>query len=770
MKRRILALLLAGMICGMAVGCAGPGGPTGDTTTGTGNTTGAPDTGTRPQDPVEPTYVKQYPYTDEEGVLHIRYQDTYRFENRIAEIADTVITSRVCGSDQPDSELLRQLDDQTVYAAGCGTATVRFRQGEQKIVVDPSPINLLLVSGQSNASGDWSFYGTDRVDLQQTYGEYYIRSAPTMAYMTFTSQGLSLNDTGYNAPEAFVTDTLNWEAPRSNVSGCDPRFLTDPDSRFGNAGWCAGLAYEWTERTGERVWIVNASHGGMPISTFLPSEDGTVVDNDYYQAVAVFRLALDTLKREEEAGHFTLNHFGYYWFQGESDSSRDDTYYLTQFAKVHEGFQRDVVYEYAGERRTLEFCGIMTLRSCQDSVGNSLAELYMTGPRLAQYQMGDAAEDVFDNVFIASNVTEKWVGGNENVETYFLERYGSADAFEEIFGYSMPYTMFELHPNIHYLMKGHNEMGVDAGRNTLLYLNREHPESSYRLPYGPDTPTVRLLAVDGYTEITDMLTVDMVSMSGYLCPRVEPAYMASAGLTLSCTTPGVRIDGYRLICEDPSVRSAEIRVLLDGEEIRCYTLEIRVQSSLSANLPTYSKAVDGSYSLDEGWEENSWKLGYLTYATGVFTPFRQIEENGWLYDGVQLWGGRGGFFATDSWKAGIPNRRDMGLAASYTVSGSGVLGISADMLLPNLNNTYFAVFLNGDMIFPTEGGTPGSSSDWYTIHAGTDATDAATLNEALAELQIAVESGDELCSTLTQFGEGVGQVILYPTVWYLEEE
>ena len=41
---------------------------------------------------------KKYPYTDEAGVLHIRYQDTYTFDSSVVKITDIEVTSCVTGT------------------------------------------------------------------------------------------------------------------------------------------------------------------------------------------------------------------------------------------------------------------------------------------------------------------------------------------------------------------------------------------------------------------------------------------------------------------------------------------------------------------------------------------------------------------------------------------------------------------------------------------------------------------------------------------------
>ncbi|MBQ8352153.1 MAG: hypothetical protein IJY20_08965 [Clostridia bacterium] len=772
--KRILSLLL--ILClglGMLTAC-GPAGsledPDDSNTPNPPNEPNEPenpDGPDEPEPPVEVTYVQTYPYTDEEGALHIRYQDTYTFENRIQSVTDEAITSTVCGSEESDAAVI-EWDMNTVRAVGCGSVTINFRKESLRLIVDPSPINLLFVTGQSNASADWSFYGDtpEAKETGPTYAKYYIRTAPTMAYFTWTGQGLSIS--GSNVAEKYIPSSLNWEEIKGqDFYGCNPTVFAQENSSFGQAGWSAALAHEWVEQTGERVWIVNASHGGHAIAEFLPSEDGTPIDNDYYQALSVFQLALETVTNEVKAGHFTLNHMAYYWFQGESDRRYDDAYYLEQFAKVHAGLQKDVVYRNGEETKTLEYCGIMTLRSCNDNSGNSNAELYMIGPRLAQYYMGGETEGIFSNVFIASKVTEKWVGGDENVENYFLDTYGSAEAFYEIFGYDMPTTMYEVHPNIHYLMKGHNEMGMDAARNSLRIINATQPDRNYRLSYGEEEQTtVVLLSQDGVTPLGDTVMMD-TNKGICVYPAVTPTYAICRGVKLVSETEGYVFEGYTLkTTGENAPATVTFSLYLGGKKHETYTMQVVIASRFSQNFPTYQKTGDNYTLLSHS---DAWRSGYLTYATGVFHPFSQIETHGWMYNGSVLWGGgsQGAFWVTDSMKVGLSSNPASCSAIEYKAQRDGTLAVSVDTFFPNLNDVYLAIAVNGEMVWPTEGGSLTAKSEWYRARKTSD--DTSTIQEAWQELLLAVSEGDSVTFLLASV-DGAGQTILHPVVYYKNEE
>ena len=306
-----------------------------------------------PADPVPIEYVTKYPYTetDADGMItavHMTYQDTWTFPSSIRSMETVEITSFVCGTQEKDNDVLViQPDGKTVYADGCGTVDVKFLgQYTVRVVVHPAPLNLLFVTGQSNAVADSSFLPTTDPEnynkYHHTYADYYPRTKAGKAYFTWTGQGLSIaTGNGSKKPAECVPDTLDWELANRTFGWCRPDQFSLPvgQTTFSGAGWCSALANEWVAETNETVWIVNASHGGRAINTFLPSEDGTHIDNEYYQAVEVFNEALATLYREVDAGHFVLNHMAYYWYQGCADFTRTEDYYAEQLAKADSGWR-----------------------------------------------------------------------------------------------------------------------------------------------------------------------------------------------------------------------------------------------------------------------------------------------------------------------------------------------------------------------------------------------------------------------------------------------
>ena len=770
-----------------------------------------------------------YPYHDANGTLHIRYQDSFTFPYDVTAIDQVVITSKVSGTNTKDENLLLLREDgKTIYADGCGTAVVHLANGRAvNVVVEASAINLFFVTGQSNASGDAQSGLLPGFSSQ--YTNDYIRSPETMSYFSWCGQTMSIDPEGdlvlyeqaiaedgkalwHTAADVAagkkmpnftdyrlnIPTTLDWETA-SVQNGCQPQQFSFPkgSTSFGNAGWCAALAYEWVQQTGERVWIVNASQGGMEIQHFLPSADGSVTNNEYYQAVAVFNLALETLYKEVDAGHFYLNHMAYYWFHGESNSSiteknrggeytgwtnrfkadRGNRYleaeeYTEYFTRMHEGFMKDVKYTHNGITKELEYCGIMTVRTKVDEGANSFEQIVLNGARNSQYYMGGVAEGSLSNVYVVSNVTERWVGQNYTttngtdasgnsikvynnpeadaaVEAYFLETYGSAEAFEKIFGYAMPTTVYEIHPGVHYLMHGHNEMGMDCARNTLRIINARGVGKTYPyIDYAESNGyTITLVGEDGHTPYTD--TIVFSPNGTVVVPKIDPIWQGWQGVELVAETEGFYFDNFKLYRTDDTKRFVTFSLYVNGQKVKTYTLGEKIVSSFLDYTPLYNKNSDGTYTFNG--MRAPWSAGLVRFNDGSFHAYDTISKSGLLYHstiGKSEHNDYGSFFV-GSWKASLQNNQNGVAALCYTAEADGNIAVSAKdfnaVNYPGGGGVFLAILKNGEMVWPTAGGKlDWDKDDWYFSAVGETEAD---LNELWATLKITVNEGDliEFC-------------------------
>ncbi len=800
MKKRILAcLLLAAFLLPVLVACPSPdngGGTTtpeattpgattpGATTPGGSGTTGGGDPsqpGSEPVDwdptPDSLTTAKKYPYVDEvTGTLYMTYQSSYTFETALAgDPADVVITSKKTGTDTKDEALLTvSADGRTVTSVGTGSCTVALGAETVKIEIVPAPMNLLFVTGQSNAAAE---PGSDHGPTSDFY-QNFVRSEEGKAYYTHLAADISIAEGATKSPDKYVPNNLVWSTCRTNSLGNDPRVLSSlKTGATAGSGW-GGLARVWTEETGEYVWIVNSSFGGMPIKTFQPSKDGTVEDNNYYRSLTAFRLALETLYREVDAGHFVLNHMAYYWCQGEADfRTRTAKEYYEDFLNVHNGYMRDLVYDHAGVKKTLEYCGINIIRSCYDIDSNAYTELHLTGPRLMQYYAAGMASGALSNVYVVSNVTERWVGDDQKVVDYFTETYGSAEAFLAYFGYEMPTTREQLHPNIHYNVRGYNEISMEAGRNSLRLLTLISPDNCYKTSLSMHTvkPELTLLGINGYTAYTDTLWLDADTESSVVFPKLDPVYRMAEGLTVTTSTPGFHVDMYTLYRDDKTANAVELTVSLGGKTLAVFSFEVKRMGSFSYNMPN---AVNHGTIGESGYEylgaSGSWTPGVYDAVAKSFEPSSKFQTGyAWLLTQNQsLWyTGAGGFGGSQGYLYATPvvgAEASKYLALAYTVDCNATVKFGASDFSNNVGSALLAVYINGTRVFPRTGSST-NEADWYTLD---NSVSLESLNEALGARSFDVKTGDTIYFAVRtpSTASGSAQTILHPVVYYQKEK
>ena len=733
--------------------------------------------------------------------VSISYQDVYTFSSPVLSIENENVDSKDVLTGEKDSHVLIKSAENEIYATGTGTALVHTADGYYNVRVGAATINMLFLSGQSNAEGASAAGATPDENNKYAYadyGKYFLRSPDRMAYYTYTYHGLDITaeeSTG-RTPASYVVKTLKWgdnTRYSSFSNGPSVTTLCDEGSTFASAGVGAALTAEWIKQTGERVWLVNSAHGGHPIQNFLPLGSEGVGDvpaaryNDYEQAVAVFQLALQTLQNEIKAGHFTLNRMAFYWFQGESDSSSNDLYYLEQFDRMYSHLQQDVQIN----GKSLDFGGLFTLRSCKDNSGNSQAELYMTGPRIAQYEIGadNSGEDnSYRNVYVVTNATERWTTTDEDVKAYFLDMYGSEENFKSIFGYDIPDTRAMMHPNIHYAIYGQNEMGIDAARNTLMILaeQNEGDKTLKGLDYVDlkRETTIRLVGVDGYTDLKE-ISIDVSKNIGYVIPQVSPVYRMARGLTLVSETAGYVFDQFRAgvdkSYEGTLAEEITFSVYLGGKWLQRYTLPVKLVSSIMLDSDVIYSQYGGDLAENPEREtkiysKGSWNRGWIDYTDATLHLFDYYNtENGWYYTtGDGLWGEGGKPFhgAYSSQGLALSGATGSGAAIYCEAKINGVVTPYFDVLDTNLGDAHIAIMVNGYIVWPETAARLNydEHSGWYHAYNG-DAegetqTTAAMINEALADCKINVKAGDKIAFVFERVSSVCNMTVL-PGLQYL---
>ena len=466
--------------------------------------------------------------------LSLRYDDRYDVTGKTVEIINAgTPTSFKVGYGVAEGTLddaVITLDGNQLIATGIGTAKVKIDGVLYEIKVEAAPISLLLLIGQSNMRGS------------EGNADQSIVCPDGMVYATFgDDRGDTEGIMNINNARKFAASALAGEYSFTNVDGTTEHLSYYPlnsltESGKGTFGPDSGFAYEWVKQTGEKVWIVNAAHGGSSITSWQPNA------TNYKEAVLLFSACQETLQKEIAAGHFTLSHMGYFWCQGCSDYNWTAAEYTQKYLTMHENLKEALSFDHDGNVSTedvvFEFAGIIPVRTGHDyndgyregvytdstdkKFYESFKDLQMTGPRVAQYWMCNNPE--LEDIWLVCNIGEDWVwmpDGTNGVSAYFEAHYpnGRVDYTTQVAqkeSWYTPTTPAAVHDSIHYNQIGYNEVGRESVRNVLIMLGEIE---------APDIETsVEFLTWDGYTKADSIMAGFEGNSETLVVPKVYPVW------------------------------------------------------------------------------------------------------------------------------------------------------------------------------------------------------------------------------------------------------
>ena len=493
------------------------------------------------------------PSYEYQEVIELQYDDRYKLLGRQIEVLDSgePVSYKVGYGvkDEVKDDAVITVTEKQIIASGIGEAYVKLNGVTHKIVVNPAPISLILLAGQSNMRGSEG-------DASQS-----IICESGKVYSTYAEPHEMTVD---NATD-YAVSALSGEGALINVNGTTQGISKHPiialtEEGNGKIGADSGIGYEWYNLTGEKVWLVNVAHGGSSIKTWKRGGD------NFEEARLMFSACQETLRKEIAAGHYILSYVGYFWCQGEAEATRTAEYYVTEFLSMHEYLKKDFAFDHDSNKntgdRTFEFAGIIPVRSGSGNAPSyrqgeyldvtevkyfeSFKDLCFTGPRVAQYWMGSNPE--LSDIHVVCNIGESWVtmpDGTDGVCAYFESRYRNGrvnyktQAPQYIDWYT-PLTPADVHDSIHYNQIGYNEIGMESARNMLYILEKVTP---------PDIEvSVKFLAWDGYTEVTQIDACPIPGSNTLVVPMVYPVWK-SKQLAFNLTD-GLSYKYYDLIAKN----------------------------------------------------------------------------------------------------------------------------------------------------------------------------------------------------------------------------
>lgn len=658
-----------------------------------------------PEEPQEPELPEEEPAdactfnVTGTAQLTLQYDDRYDFAERyegyvIKSIQTDQVTSyQVSGGSkttQYDTEVLR-LDGTSgteVVAAGVGTATVLLasenqepeRSGDEKpgnaetgqmdvlrieVTVKPAKLTLMFLAGQSNMEGICSSSTGNKPQDSiacpegQVYSTYLPKSSshgwsiaqiPESSYTEEPKAVVAGSLTGTTGQNG---ETLNYPLDTLTAKG---KGKTGPDS---------GLAYEWNRLTGDKVWVINAANSGSRVASWKLGSD------IYHRSNAVFQAALQTCNAEVSAGHYTEGSRLMFWMQGEADRARSVSNYLTDFKSMHQSFADGLGVQYFG---------LITIRSSQGSYINS-EDIYMNGPRIAQYYMGNSGSDDYSDVYVVSNVNEQWVS-DSGVRSYFRSAYPGGSLTYPLRANTtlsgLPTTVQEIHSNIHYSQTGHNENGLTAARTMYYIVTGNGPKTDISVSWrdAQGKSIIQPLSLKSGESVT-------------VVPVVEPLYRSkevryqTSSSALSYTVDGGMLAGNR-------AGNAELRAL-SADDAKLASLSVSVAKMPTPNLKGIDNRINGVRIV---WDAVSGAAGYRVY--------RKTPGTGWTWIGTTT----SVSYTDTSAVSGTDYTYTVRAYSSSTISDYDTLGRSISYLAPatvKLANSTTGVQVTWDKISEAEG-------------------------------------------------------------------
>lgn len=385
---------------------------------------------------------------DDDGVLRLRYDDNYDVTGMAARIVDKgTPKSYQVGYDVKagtlDTAVLTLSKDQnTLIATGVGTAEVEIDGVLHEVEVIPAPLSVFLLLGDENMVGE---KGDQNKSIVIADGQVYSTYAPW-------EQFVNGDESKY-----FVPSALRGDGSQKNVAGNNSYISKYPvdmltEGQEGKAGIDSGIAYQWNKITGDKIWTINISHLSSSISEWIK--------NSKYEIIKKMIDSVEsTLQDEISAGHYTLQNYGYFWYQGTSDTTKD---YKSTYLSMHEKLKELCTLDHDGDKTTaeigLQFAGIIPI-------------LKSGGAREAQFNLGNNAS--LADIYLAWDDTDLWTT-DDSVAAYFNEKYPSATPNYTLQNSTV--SAIKKKDSIisgnYYKQIGYNEVGIRAAEKMANILNR----------------------------------------------------------------------------------------------------------------------------------------------------------------------------------------------------------------------------------------------------------------------------------------------------------
>lgn len=293
-----------------------------------------------------------------------------------------------------------------------------------KVTVSKAKINIAIVAGQSNASGETS--GVPETAAKYTsavckQGTAYIWGANSIP----TALGGAGSYDGFRSAYA-----AEWY--EQSLKAGDPQKTV------------VVFANNYTATPGEKVdeWLSGNTEKG----SLKKTADMLNACYDYYES-------------GKGSAFFEISGCGMYWLQGESDRRDTFSYYYGKFNTLWSQFK-------SATKNRVKYCAFMRVRASYESDSG----LELGGPVLAQYKL---AND-FDDIYMATTLTETLTGSLKTPATVDVSNYnifGESQYSQIVSENTLSETQGNIYGGLHYSRLGYNIIGADAAYNMYRALH-----------------------------------------------------------------------------------------------------------------------------------------------------------------------------------------------------------------------------------------------------------------------------------------------------------
>ena len=374
--------------------------------------------------------------TGERKQLSLGYDDRYDVSGKTVNILNAGSpASYQVGTNEKDTAVIT-LDGDELIATGIGSALVEIDQVVYNITVEAAPISLVMITGHSSGAG------------QDGEPNYSVVGPAGQVYSSHGTKNLGATTAGVGISYGATVKANNINA------------FTEAGA--GTKGEGSGLAWQWNNLTGEKIWVLNTAVGGSCLPEWIPGET-------YYEnAVAQFQRAQAILENEIKAGHYTLSQMGIFYHNGANFSYKGvvatQSDYETWYAAMWSGFKSETSRDMDGNGKSeaVSFLGLVPIWTISGGISYSSDEpagLYM------------AASKEYPEIFTASLIGQNWLT-NANVAEKFPEINYTMQAGGS---YPQPKLTTDVFASdkVHYQQVAYNALGIDIANNLYARLKAE---------------------------------------------------------------------------------------------------------------------------------------------------------------------------------------------------------------------------------------------------------------------------------------------------------